>query len=69
MLPAGTVGDSANPTRAHIRALDFANTLRNDTYNSGFRSRQLIKKGDETVTMFLLLSFVLRSNRGIGMVM
>ena len=69
LLPSTNVGDSANPTGAQIRALDFANTLRNLKYNMRFRSRQEITTDAKSVTMFLPLNAVLGSHRIIDTVM
>ena len=68
LLPSGTVADGANPTRAQIRALDFANTLRNPNYNMGFCSMQDITMGSKSVTVFLPLNAMLGSHRDINTV-
>ena len=45
LLPADTVADDAAVNEANIRALYFANTLRNLKHNRAFRSRQEVTIG------------------------
>ena len=52
-----------------MRALNFANTLRNPKYNMGFRSRQEITTDAKLVTMFLPLNAMLGSHHDIDTVM